>query len=94
MRQETPEKPQGEIGTLQHVLKPHLFDNKIYIFIVEKGVQYMGLVPLDDPTFCSRLFRFLELQIGRSIKEVADLDMAYILWKPPRSGVERATIGR
>ena len=39
----------------------------------------MGLVSLDDPTFCSQLFKFLELQIGRSIKEVADLDLAYIL---------------
>ena len=42
-------------------------------------IEYMGLVSLDNRIFCSRLFTFLELQIGRSIKEVADLDPAYVL---------------
>ena len=77
--EESNEKPHGEIGILQDVLMHPLFNNKIFMFVDQKGIRYMGLLAFDDRAFCSQLFKILELQIGRSIKEIADLDLAYIL---------------
>ena len=55
------------------------YESRDVVTAPEQSLNRVGLVSLDDPTFCSRLFTFLKLQIGRSLKDVADLDLAYIL---------------
>lgn len=73
------EKPHGEIGILLDVVMQPLIDNKIFMFVDQKGKRYIGLLSFDDRAFCSDLFKLLELQIGRSIKEIGDLDLTFTL---------------
>jgi hypothetical protein len=39
----------------------------------------MGSVHLDDPAFCYELFTLLKSNVGRSIKEIGDLDLSSTL---------------
>ena len=39
----------------------------------------MGCLTFDDPGFCRRIHSVLNLMIGRSLKDVGDLDLAHTL---------------
>ena len=73
------DKPTGEIGTLQQVLINRLMDNKIFLFIDCHGSRYMGFIQFDDPQFCSQIYTILQANVGRSIKEIGDLDLSHTL---------------
>ena len=76
-REDLNQKPDGEIGILQDVSMHRLFDNKIFMLVDQNDRRYMGILSLDNPALCSELFKLLKLQIGRSIKEIGDMDLAY-----------------
>ena len=73
------DKPTGEIGILQHALINRLMDNKIFLFIDYHGSRYMGFMQLDDPQFCSQILTILQANIGRSMKDIGDLDLSHTL---------------
>ena len=73
------DKPIGEVGVLEEVLVSELIDNKVFMFIKYQGFRYMGFIGFDDPAFCSQIRTLLRASIGRSINEIADLDLSFTL---------------
>jgi hypothetical protein len=69
--------PTGEIGTLERTLIHQLLDNKIFLFIHYNGFSYMGLMQFDDRRFCSQIFTIMQANVGRSIKDIGDLDLSH-----------------
>ena len=78
-RKDMDDRPRGEIGDLKQVLMNDLFDNKCFLVIEYEGQKYMGCLTFDDPGFCRRIHSVLNLMIGRSLKDVGDLDLAHTL---------------
>ncbi len=72
-------KPSGEIGTLEKPLRPEMFTNRLFVVIRHEGFRYMGSMAFDDPAFCYELYRLLKSHVGRSIKEIGDIDLSYTL---------------
>lgn len=74
------DKPTGEVGMLEDVMMSTAVDeNKIFLFIEFRGFRYMGSLFIDNPPFHSEMFRLLKSNVGRSIKEIGDLDVSYTL---------------
>lgn len=71
------DKPSGEIGILEEALMNQLFDNKLFLLINYQGIRYMGAIHLDDASFCSKLLTILKSKVGRSIKEIGDLNLSF-----------------
>ena len=76
--QDRDEKPIGEVGTLQDVVRSHIIDNKIFLFIESDGFRYMGFITLDDPGFYNKIYRLLKHYVGRPIKEIGDIELSHI----------------
>lgn len=72
-------KPFGEVGLLEDVLMSNLINNKVFMFTQYQSSRYMGFMAFDDPTFCSQICTLLKANIGRSIKEIGDLDLSHML---------------
>lgn len=73
------DKPVGEVGILEDVVTSDLIDNKIFMFMQFYSFRYMGFLGFDDPAFCSQIHTLLKANIGRSIKDIGDLDVSYLL---------------
>jgi hypothetical protein len=73
------DKPTGEIGTLEQVIVHELLDNKIFLFILFQSFRYMGFMSFDDLAFCSQIHTLLKANIGRSLKEIGDVDLSFTL---------------
>jgi hypothetical protein len=73
------EKPIGEVGTLEDVMMSDLIPNKVFMWILWEDVRYMGFLSFDDVTFCSQIGTLLKANIGRSLKEIGDLDLSHTL---------------
>jgi hypothetical protein len=73
------DKPSGEIGVLEKPLRPEMFTNRLFLLIRHDGFRYMGSMAFDDPAFCYELYRLLNSHVGRSIKEIGDIDLSYTL---------------
>jgi hypothetical protein len=73
------DKPKGEIGTLQQVLRNELFNYRIFLFVDYLGRRYMGSMAFDDEKFCEAIYSLLKSTIGLSIKDIGDLDVSFTL---------------
>ena len=73
------DKPIGEVGILEDVMTSDLIDNKVFMFIQHGGLRYMGFMIFDDPPFCYEIYHLLKSNLGRSIKEIGDIDLSYTL---------------
>ena len=73
------DKPTGEIGTLEKVMMNELFDNKVFLFVQYQGFRYMGAMHFDDPGFCCAIFTLLNSNVGRSIREIGEIDLSHTL---------------
>jgi hypothetical protein len=71
--------PTGEVGILETVVMSNLIDNKVFMFMKVAGVRYMGCLAFDDVTFCGQIFQLFKSKLGRSIKEIGDLDVTQLL---------------
>lgn len=78
-RMDPNDRPVGEIGTLQQPLMNELLDTKIFLFIDYNGSRYMGMMVFDEPKFCLQIFAVLKANVGRSIKDIGDLDLSHTL---------------
>ena len=68
-----------EIGYLERVrVKPDL-KACIFLTIDHNGSNYMGSMTFDDSVFCLQLCELLKSKIGRSIREIGDLDVSHLL---------------
>jgi hypothetical protein len=74
-REDPTDRPQGEIGNLQHVFMTEPDDDIIFIAIEYQGRRYMGAMGLDSAALCRRIYLLLQSHIGLSIKEIGDIDL-------------------
>jgi hypothetical protein len=70
-------KPVGEVGTLEDVVRSHITDNKIFLFMESDGFRYMGFITFDDPPCCHEIYRLLKHYVGRPIKEIGNLEVSF-----------------
>jgi hypothetical protein len=64
----------GEVGFLKTVTTYPAQPAECYLTIDYEGEPYIGGLMVEDPAFCQTVARFLETHVGRSIKEIGDLD--------------------
>jgi hypothetical protein len=76
----TYKKNLGEVGTLIDVILNEVAPDKLFLRMeIKSERQYMGCLAFNDPMFCRQLYIFLQDHIGKSIKEIGDLDLSYTL---------------
>jgi hypothetical protein len=56
-----------------------MFTNRLFLLIRHEGFRYMGSMAFDDPAFCYEIYRLLQSNVGRPIKDIGDLDLSYTL---------------
>jgi len=44
-----------------------------------EGRRYMGSLVVDDPKLCEQLYEYLQKYLGRTIKEIGDLEIDFLL---------------
>jgi hypothetical protein len=71
---------QGEVGILRSVHFSNYDESHSFLLIIEhESAYYVGTVLFDDITFHRQMIDLLQRHIGRSIKEIGDLDLSYTL---------------
>ena len=75
----TYKKNLGEIGTLIGVILNNAAPDKLFLRMEIKTGRYVGCLAFNDHVFCRHLYIFLQDHIGKSIKEIGDLDLSYTL---------------
>jgi hypothetical protein len=70
---------QGEVGTLEEVSMHDLIANKIFLAIEYRSERYIAVLAFDDEMFAKQLYPLLADNIGRSIREIGDLDLSHLL---------------
>jgi hypothetical protein len=69
----------GEVGVLKFVHASNGTSNKFYLVMEHEGTKYVGCLICKDVTFCFQLANLLRLQVGRTIKEIGDLDLSALM---------------
>lgn len=72
------ERPRGEVGSL-HDIQIFKVDNRIVLLMAYRDTPYIGCLRFDEATSYRRIGAILKRQIGRSIKEIGDLDLSALL---------------
>jgi len=72
------EQPRGEVGSL-HDIQIFRVDHRIVLLMALHDVPYIGCLRFDDAATYQRIGAILRRQIGRSIKEIGDLDLSALL---------------
>jgi hypothetical protein len=78
-RQDKTDWPRGEVGTLQQAWLHDGVDTCLFLFMEYKEHLYTGSMYFDDIEFCYEIDRILKANLGQSIKEIGDLDLAHLL---------------
>jgi hypothetical protein len=76
---ENRKKTLGEVGILIGVIFNEATPDRLFLTMEIKSERYMGCLAFNDHVFCRQLYLFLQDHIGKSIKEIGDLDLAYTL---------------
>jgi hypothetical protein len=53
-----------------------MIDNKVFMFMQSRGFRYMGVINFDDLSVCRDVYTLLKSHVGRSIKEIGDIDFS------------------
>ena len=52
-----------------------LIDTTFFLFIDYQAFRYVGLMSFDDSISCQKIYDLLKPNVGRSIKEIGDLEL-------------------
>jgi len=55
------------------------FPRRLFIRMEHEGEHYMGALVVDDAQLCVQLHEYLQKHLGRTIKEIGDLDIDFLL---------------
>ena len=69
----------GEVGVLEDASMHTLIANKIFITASDRAERYMAVLAFDDEAFAQQLYQILLGSLGRSIKEIGDMDLGHLL---------------
>ena len=72
----TYKKHSGEIGILIAAVLLGAAPDKLFLKTEIEHEQYMGCRTLTDAVFCRQLHKFLQGHLGKSIKDIRDLDLS------------------
>ena len=53
--------------------------NRCYLVIDYEGEVYIGSLLFNDIAFCRQIAALLRFQLGRAVKDIGDLEMAFTL---------------
>ena len=67
----------GEVGMLKFVHAPSTGALKCYMVIEHDGEQHVGELVFDDRSFAERIVLLLKDNLGRAIKDIGDIDLAF-----------------
>jgi len=76
---ETYKKTLGEVGIMIDVILNEAAPDRLFLRMEIKSERHMGCLAFNDHVFCRQLYIFLQDHIGKSIKEIGDLDLSYTL---------------
>jgi hypothetical protein len=79
LKSEQPKKMMGEVGVLIESLWHAHLAKRLFLSMKFDQELYMGALLFTDATFCQQLHRILKQHIGRSIREIGDLDISFTL---------------
>ncbi len=65
----------GEVGTLKYVYASNRIRDKCFLVIDHNHQSYIGTLMFDHPSFCVQIVTILRSHIGRSIKEIGNLEI-------------------
>ncbi|HKY09204.1 MAG TPA: hypothetical protein VJQ55_13215 [Candidatus Binatia bacterium] len=69
----------GEVGVLKHVVADVTNNKRCFLMIEHEGKGYVGTLKFNDVTFCFLVSKLFNRYIGRTIKEIGDLDTSSTL---------------
>ena len=70
----------GEVGILKGVVARDIGrSTKCFLIIEHDGEQYVGTLLISDAAANAFFYRFLQDQIGRTIKEIGELETSHTL---------------
>jgi hypothetical protein len=69
----------GEVGVLKYVHSNSLMSNKCFLVIDFQHEAYIGSLIFKDHSFCGQISHLLRDHVGRSIKDIGDLDLSSTL---------------
>lgn len=70
----------GEIGTLERVILSRIEpDARMFLVIQFAGNSYMGTLLFKDAAFCRHIADVLQSRLGKTIKDIGDLELSYTL---------------
>ena len=75
----TYKKTSGEVGILVAVILNEAAPDSLFLRMENRTGRYMGCLAFNDHVFCRQLSIFLQDHIGKSIKEIGDLDLSHTL---------------
>jgi hypothetical protein len=78
-KNQPPKTVRGEVGKLSYVYANEQLSNKCFLVIEHENERYVGALLFADLRMCDQLVRILRAQVGRSIKEIGDLDLSHTL---------------
>jgi len=69
----------GEVGVLRFVHSNYITSNKLFLVIEYQSETYVGCLMFRDHSFCTQISHLLRDHIGRSIKDIGELDVSHLL---------------
>jgi hypothetical protein len=69
----------GEVGILKFVYASNGISNKCYLVMEHDATHYVGCLIFKDATLCFQVAKMLRGQVGRSIRELGELDLSNLL---------------
>jgi hypothetical protein len=69
----------GEVGILKQANGDSRSSTRCFLVIEHEGERYIGALLFDDHIFCWLVLQVLKSHIGRSIKDLGDLDLSFTL---------------
>lgn len=69
----------GEIGVLAYVHFRRAPAIQCYLVIDYEHDKFVGALLIDNPAFCEQICKLLQASLGRSIREIGDLDLSHTL---------------
>ena len=64
----------AELGVLTDVRMRGLGSCRVFLTMEHDGVSFIGVIFFDDQPFCVRVYEFLRTCIGKSIKDIGEME--------------------
>jgi hypothetical protein len=77
--------PLGEVGVLEAIQQSSIDPNVCFLTMSHNGGSYVGRLEFEQQDFCQQLCELLAHHCGRSLNEIAALDIPSVPSSPSRN---------